>query len=257
MTTTRTQPAPAEAAALYREHARALRAWLRGRLSDPALVDDVLQDTFVSALRAGLPEGPPGPWLFGIARNKTLKLLRDRKPVGDRVAIIGAGGIGFDVAELLTHGETHGPDSIKDFGRDWGVDTNPATPGGLGKPAPRPAARQVQLLQRKAGRPGAGLGKTTGWIHRAALQARGVTMTGGVTYERIDDDGLVVTAGGETRVIPADSVVICAGQEPERSLAAALEAAGCTVHLIGGADLALELDAKRAIDQGTRLAATF
>ena len=186
-----------------------------------------------------------------------LDVLRDRKPVGDRVAIIGAGGIGFDVAELLTHGETHGPDSIKDFGRDWGVDTNPATPGGLGKPAPRPAARQVQLLQRKAGRPGAGLGKTTGWIHRAALQARGVTMTGGVTYERIDDDGLVVTAGGETRVIPADSVVICAGQEPERSLAAALEAAGCTVHLIGGADLALELDAKRAIDQGTRLAATF
>ena len=186
-----------------------------------------------------------------------LDVLRDRKPVGDRVAIIGAGGIGFDVAELLTHGETHGPDSIKDFARDWGVDTNPATPGGLGKPAPRPAARQVQLLQRKAGRPGAGLGKTTGWIHRAALQARGVTMTGGVTYERIDDDGLVVTAGGETRVIPADSVVICAGQEPERSLAAALEAAGCTVHLIGGADLALELDAKRAIDQGTRLAATF
>jgi 2,4-dienoyl-CoA reductase (NADPH2) len=186
-----------------------------------------------------------------------LDVLRDRKPVGDRVAIIGAGGIGFDVAELLTHGGAHGPDSLEDFARDWGVDTDPATPGGLGKPAPRPAARQVHLLQRKAGRPGAGLGKTTGWIHRAALQARGVTMTGGVAYERIDDDGLVVTSGGETRVIPADSVVICAGQEPERSLVAALEAAGCTVHLIGGADLAAELDAKRAIDQGTRLAATF
>ncbi|MEN2976654.1 NADPH-dependent 2,4-dienoyl-CoA reductase [Tistrella sp. BH-R2-4] len=186
-----------------------------------------------------------------------LDVLRDRAPVGERVAIVGAGGIGFDVAELLSHPAGEGLPDIAAFARDWGVDMDPASAGGVTRPAPQAAARQVHLLQRKSGRPGAGLGKTTGWIHRAALQARGVTMTGGVSYRRIGDDGVEIETGGAPATIQADTVVICAGQEPERSLVAGLEAAGCTVHLIGGADLATELDAKRAIDQGTRLAAAI
>ncbi|GGB42782.1 hypothetical protein GCM10011505_25220 [Tistrella bauzanensis] len=203
---------------------------------------------------------PRQPAIEGLDHPKVLgylDVLRDRAPVGERVAIVGAGGIGFDVAELLSHPAGEGPPDIATFARDWGVDMDPASAGGVTRPAPQAAARQVHLLQRKSGRPGAGLGKTTGWIHRAALQARGVTMTGGVSYRRIGDDGVEIETGGAPATILADTVVICAGQEPERSLVAGLEAAGCTVHLIGGADLATELDAKRAIDQGTRLAAAI
>ena len=137
----------------------------------------------------------------------------------------------------------------------WGVDPSYRTPGGTSEPEAGRSARQVILLQRSKGKPGDKLGKTTGSIHRAALKARGVAAAGGAVYRRIDDEGLHVTIGGEDKVIPADNVVICAGQEPLRDLYDALKGRGCAVHLIGGADVAAELDAKRAIDQGTRLAA--
>ena len=178
--------------------------------------------------------------------------------LGARVAVIGAGGIGFDVSEFLTHaGGPGGAQSPADWMREWGVADPEAAPGGLGTPAPDPAARQLYLLQRKTSKVGAGLGKTSGWVHRAALTARGVESIRGVTYERIDDEGLHLTVGGRSRVLAVDDVVVCAGQESRRELVEPLQAAGAPVHLIGGADLAAELDAKRAIDQGTRLAATL
>ncbi|MGZ9809226.1 oxidoreductase [Pseudoroseicyclus sp. H15] len=173
-------------------------------------------------------------------------------PVGPRVVVIGAGGIGFDVSEFLVTSEspTLHP---QDWLAEWGI-TDPALhPGGLSPAGPQPPkpAHQVTLLQRKAEKPGKRLGKTTGWIHRAGLAMRGVTMLGGVTYERITPEGLHITTSDGPRLIEADTIVLCAGQEPERSLAEAHPRA----HLIGGADVAAELDAKRAIDQGTRLAA--
>jgi 2,4-dienoyl-CoA reductase (NADPH2) len=181
--------------------------------------------------------------------------------VGNRVAVIGAGGIGFDVSEFLTHAGPHGePVGRDEWLTEWGVSTDPSAPGGLTAPAPAKAARQVYLLQRKESKVGAGLGKTSGWVHRTALRNRGVETLRGVTYERIDDAGLHITLEGKgtlAQVLPVDDVVICAGQEPRRDLLAELQAAGASVHLIGGADVAAELDAKRAIDQGTRLAATL
>jgi len=137
------------------------------------------------------------------------------------------------------------------------VDASYAAPGGSREPQVERSGRQVILLQRSKGKPGDKLGKTTGWIHRAALKARGVTTAGDAVYRCIDGEGLHVTIGGEDKVIPADSVVICAGQEPLRELYDALKTRGCSVHLIGGADVAAELDAKRAIDQGMRLAAAI
>jgi 2,4-dienoyl-CoA reductase (NADPH2) len=189
-------------------------------------------------------------------------VLQRRKPVGPRVAIIGAGGIGFDVAEFLVS-DGHSPTlDIDAWKAEWGV-TDPAEArGGLSPQGPRPTppARQVTLLQRKAGKPGAGLGKTTGWIHRAALKMKRVEMIGGVNYERIADEGLLVSYG-EKRERPewiaCDNVVICAGQLPAHDLADALRARGRAVHLVGGACEALELDAKRAIDQAARLAAAL
>ncbi|HEX6887750.1 MAG TPA: NADPH-dependent 2,4-dienoyl-CoA reductase [Candidatus Nanopelagicales bacterium] len=185
----------------------------------------------------------------------------DGAPVGDRVAIIGAGGIGFDVAEFLVvpPGESPSVD-LKEWREEWGVADPEEERGGLGTPRPTPPARQVTLLQRKRGKLGAGLGKTTGWIHRSTLQAKGVTMMPGVHYERITPEGLLVSFGEQrerTKLIEADTIVLCAGQVPERSLEAPLRAAGLAVHVIGGADEAAELDAKRAIDQGTRVAATI
>ncbi|MFE5614220.1 FAD-dependent oxidoreductase [Streptomyces sp. NPDC056463] len=184
-----------------------------------------------------------------------LDVLRDGAPVGERVAIVGAGGIGFDVAEFLTDGGEGASQDAETYFRQWGVDTSYETRGGLRAPErPRPP-RQVHLLQRKTTKVGAGLGKTTGWIHRAEMKHRGVTMVAGATYERIDDDGLHITVDGEPQTVPVDTVVLCTGQEPRRGLYEELIAAGRTAHLIGGADVAAELDAKRAIDQGTRLAA--
>ncbi|MFE5511329.1 FAD-dependent oxidoreductase [Streptomyces sp. NPDC056529] len=186
-----------------------------------------------------------------------LDVLRDGAPVGERVAVIGAGGIGFDVAEFLTDGGEGASRDPETYFRQWGVDTSYESRGGLRTPERTAPPRQVHLLQRKETKVGAGLGKTTGWIHRTELKHRGVAMVAGVTYDRIDDEGLHVTIGGEARLLPVDTVVLCAGQEPRRDLYEELVAAGRTAHLIGGADVAAELDAKRAIDQGTRLAAAL
>ncbi|MFE6461308.1 FAD-dependent oxidoreductase [Streptomyces cinereoruber] len=186
-----------------------------------------------------------------------LDVLRDGAPVGERVAVIGAGGIGFDVAEFLTDGGEGASQDPETYFRQWGVDTSYENRGGLRTPERTAPPRRVHLLQRKETKVGAGLGKTTGWIHRTELKHRGVAMVAGVTYDRIDDEGLHVTIGGESQVLPVDTVVLCAGQEPRRDLYEELVAAGRTAHLIGGADVAAELDAKRAIDQGTRLAAAL
>ncbi|MEU6624262.1 NADPH-dependent 2,4-dienoyl-CoA reductase [Streptomyces litmocidini] len=186
-----------------------------------------------------------------------LDVLRDGAPVGDRVAIIGAGGIGFDVAEFLTDGGEGASQDPETYFRQWGVDTSYENRGGLRAPERNAPPRQVHLLQRKTTKVGAGLGKTTGWIHRTELKHRGVTMVAGVSYERIDDAGLHLTIDGEPQLLPVDTVVLCSGQEPKRDLYEELVAAGRSAHLIGGADVAAELDAKRAIDQGTRLAATL
>ncbi|MFH8572287.1 FAD-dependent oxidoreductase [Streptomyces sp. NPDC017993] len=186
-----------------------------------------------------------------------LDVLRDGAQVGERVAIIGAGGIGFDVAEFLTDG---GDDASLDpavFFRQWGVDTDYGTPGGLQAPQRQAPPRTVHLLQRKATKVGAGLGKTTGWIHRTELRHRGVTMVAGADYHLIDDAGLHVTVDGRREILDVDTVVLCTGQEPRRELYEKLLAAGHEAHLIGGADVAAELDAKRAIAQGTELAATL
>jgi len=188
-------------------------------------------------------------------------LLRN-KPVGKRVAVVGAGGIGFDVSEFLV-GDGHSPTlDLKAWEKEWGV-TDPAQErGGVarGRPQIEPPARQVYLLQRKASKPGAGLGKTTGWIHRAALQMKKVEMLAGVNYEAIDERGLLISYGEKrenAQLLEVDTVVLCSGQEPLRELEAPLLAAGLKPHRIGGADVASELDAKRAINQASRLAATL
>ncbi|WP_343550681.1 NADPH-dependent 2,4-dienoyl-CoA reductase [Pantoea sp.] len=178
-----------------------------------------------------------------------LDVIRDKKPVGKRVAIIGAGGIGFDTAEFLLHQSSH-----EDFYQNWGIDHSLQARGGLIAPKPQPADRQIWLLQRKSGKPGAGLAKTTGWIHRASLQAHGVQLWGDVEYLKIDDAGLHLRHQGEAITLAVDNVVICAGQEPLRLLADQLSARGKTVRVIGGADVAQELDARRAIAQATELA---
>lgn len=184
-----------------------------------------------------------------------LDVLRDGKPVGKRVAIIGAGGIGFDVAEFLTHAGASPSLVPEKFFAEWGIDPEYRQRGGLTAAHSEAVPREVWLLQRKPTKPGKDLGKTTGWIHRTALKQRGVKMLAGVEYLRIDDAGLHIRVGGETRLLPVDNVVICAGQEPLRELEEALRTADMPVHLIGGADVAAELDAKRAIKQGTELAA--
>ncbi|MFE3268783.1 FAD-dependent oxidoreductase [Streptomyces sp. NPDC059215] len=186
-----------------------------------------------------------------------LDVLRDGAPVGDRVAILGAGGIGFDVAEFLTDGGDKASEDPATYFRNWGVDMDYRSPGGLGAPERPAPPRTVHLLQRKASKVGAGLGKTTGWIHRTELKQRGVTMVPGVRYDRIDDAGLHVTVDGAGQVLEVDTIVLCTGQEPRRDLYEELSAAGHSVHLIGGADVAAELDAKRAIKQGTELAAAL
>eukprot|EP00903_Cladosiphon_okamuranus_P020651 g18961.t1 len=191
-----------------------------------------------------------------------IDVLRHKVPVGHKVAVIGAGGIGFDVSEYLLHEGESPSESLPLWMREWGV-TDPAEHrSGLAPEGPQPEApaRKVTLLQRKAERHGKRLGKTTGWIHRATLKMKDVDFVGGVNYERIDDAGLHVSFG-EARenptVIEADTIVLCAGQVSERSLADQLSEIGVTAHVIGGADVAAELDAKRAINQGTRLAATL
>ena len=181
-------------------------------------------------------------------------VLSGRVHVGASAAIIGAGGIGFDVAEFLVH---EGPSSTLDPKRwmaEWGVDPTFESRGSLARPRPEAPARTVWLLQRSTGKPGARLGKTSGWVHRATLKAKNVQMLGEVEYLGVDEAGLKIRIAGVEQVLPVDQIVVCAGQEPRRDLHAALLATGVTAHLIGGADVATELDAKRAIDQGSRLA---
>nr|WP_271211504.1 NADPH-dependent 2,4-dienoyl-CoA reductase [Rhodococcus wratislaviensis]GLK37569.1 NADPH-dependent 2,4-dienoyl-CoA reductase [Rhodococcus wratislaviensis] len=203
---------------------------------------------------------PRVPSIPGIDHPKVLtypEVVRGGKPVGKSVAVIGAGGIGVDVSEFLTH--EHSPTlDLKEWKQEWGVTEPEAAAGALTTPIPEPSPREVYLLQRKSGRIGAGLAKTTGWVHRAALKNKGVQELSGVNYERIDDDGLHITFGAKRekpRTLAVDNVVICAGQESVRDLVDELTVAGVTTHVIGGADVAAELDAKRAIEQGTRLAA--
>jgi 2,4-dienoyl-CoA reductase (NADPH2) len=218
--------------------------------------DEVIIATGVLPRDPQIP-GQDGPSVLGY-----VDVLRGKAAVGKRVAVVGAGGIGFDVSEYLVHEGESPTENLPEWMKEWGV-TDPADQrSGLAPEGPQPSApaRQVTLLQRKAEKPGKRLGKTTGWIHRASLMMKDVQMKAGVNYERIDAEGLHISYG-EARerpeVIACDTVVLCAGQVSERSLADALEAKGVTCHVIGGADVAAELDAKRAIDQGTRLAATL
>ncbi|CAM3572331.1 NADPH-dependent 2,4-dienoyl-CoA reductase [Smaragdicoccus niigatensis] len=228
-----------------------LKLSTKATAADLAGYDDVILATGV---RPRIPNIP------GVDHPKVLtyaELVREEKPVGKKVAVIGAGGIGFDVTEFLT---VDGSPSLKldDWKEEWGVVDPEDAPGALGKPKPSPAARDVVMLQRKGSSFGKGLGKTSGWVHRAAVKAKGVEQIGNVNYEKIDDSGLHISFGEKRErptVIECDNIILCAGQESVRDLEGALREAGVNLHLIGGADLAAELDAKRAIDQGTRLAA--
>jgi 2,4-dienoyl-CoA reductase (NADPH2) len=210
--------------------------------------DEIVIATGVLPRKVEFP-GSDDPRVLGY-----LDVLARNRPVGPRVAIIGAGGIGFDMAEFLVEPPPSPATDVARWSREWGVDTQQSHRGGLLKAQPEAPQRQVWLLQRSEGRPGARLNKTTGWVHRATLKAKRVTMLGAVGYERFDDGGLHITINGQPQVLPVDNVVICAGQEPDRRLADALAGTDLAMHLIGGADVAAELDAKRAIDQGTRLA---
>jgi 2,4-dienoyl-CoA reductase (NADPH2) len=215
----------------------------------PAHFDEVVLATGVT---------PRDPRIEGQDHPKVLSyldVLGRGKPVGRKVAIIGAGGIGFDMAEFLVH-EGHSPTvDAPAWLREWGIDPALEARGGLVPPQPAPPAREVFLLQRSEGKLGERLNKTSGWVHRSTLKMKRVQMIGGVTYRKVDDRGLHVTIGTKDQVLDVDHVVVCAGQEPNRELRDAIAANGLPVHLIGGADVAAELDAKRAIDQGTRLAA--
>ena len=219
------------------------------RLADESF-DAVVVSTGVRPRRLNIP-GADHPKVITY-----IDAIRGMKPVGKTVAIIGAGGIGFDTAVLITH---EGPSSSLDrdrFFKEWGVDREYRQPGGLlaAHSETQPSPRRVTMLQRKASKMGAGLGKSTGWIHRAALRKRGVEMINGVAYEKIDDEGLHIVKNENRQTIPADTIIVCAGQESLRTLADELTGKGLQVHIIGGAEKAGELDAKRAIDQGARLA---
>ena len=199
---------------------------------------------------------PRTPSITGIGHAKVLSYLDVLRgaAVGEKVALIGAGGIGFDVASFLLT-ERDGPQPLGEWLSQWGIDLDNATGGGLIPPVSAVPRRQLWLLQRKAGQPGAGLGKTSGWVHRAHLKHHGVRMLGGVEYLRIDDDGLHLRIDGREQCLAVDNVVICAGQEPLLELQPTLAAENLRYHVIGGANVARELDAKRAIREGAELAA--
>jgi len=234
-----------------RQHGVDVRLNTRVAAGDLADHDEVVVATGVVPRTPQIP-GIDHPRVLGY-----LDVLRDGARVGDRVAVLGAGGIGFDVAEYLTDGGDKASEDPATYFRHWGVDMDYRAPGGLTAPERPAPPRTVHLLQRKTSKVGAGLGRTTGWIHRTELKHRGVTMVPGVTYDRIDDAGLHLTVDGESRLLEVDTIVLCTGQEPRRDLYEELVAAGRTPHLIGGADVAAELDAKRAIRQGTELAAAL
>ncbi|HEX3782883.1 MAG TPA: NADPH-dependent 2,4-dienoyl-CoA reductase [Pseudonocardiaceae bacterium] len=232
---------------------------VRLKLSTHAVADDLLRAEYAEIVLATgvLPRMPGIPGIDHPSVASYADVVSGRREAGERVAVIGAGGIGYDVSELLTHTRE---ESVADWMREWGVTTDPEAQGGLAERRPEPARRQVYLLQRRTTAFGTGLGKTSGWVHRAALKAKGVVLLGGANYERIDDAGLHVRFApkyNRPQTLAVDTIVVCAGQEPRRDLLDALNTAGRAVRLIGGADLATELDAKRAIDQGTRLAAAL
>ncbi|TCM41690.1 NADPH-dependent 2,4-dienoyl-CoA reductase [Kribbella sp. VKM Ac-2568] len=253
-------PGKEEFAETIRYYGRRLElTGVKVHLGRRASVDDLRGFDEVVLATGVVPRIPAIP---GIDHEKVLSyvdVVRFGRPVGARVAVVGAGGIGVDVSEFLTTVDSPTLD-LAAWKAEWGVTDPRQAAGALTKPRPEPSPRQVFLLQRKPGKIGAGLGKTTGWVHRAALKNKQVEQLRGVNYERIDDEGLHLTFGPKRekpRTLAVDTVVICAGQEPVRDLVDDLRAAGVSVHLIGGADRAAELDAKRAIDQGTRLAATL
>ncbi|WP_406352016.1 NADPH-dependent 2,4-dienoyl-CoA reductase [Streptomyces sp. NBC_01635] len=227
------------------------------RLDTRVTADDVTGHDEVVVATGVTPRVPDLPGVDHPSVLGYLDVLRDGAPVGDRVAVLGAGGIGFDVAEFLTDGGDKAHEDPETYFRQWGVDMDHRTPGGLTAPERPAPPRTVHLLQRKTTKVGAGLGKTTGWIHRTELKHRGVTMVPGVRYDRIDDAGLHLTVDGESTVLEVDTIVLCTGQEPRRDLYEELVSAGRSVHLIGGADVAAELDAKRAVKQGTEVAAAL
>jgi 2,4-dienoyl-CoA reductase (NADPH2) len=234
------------------------RLGVRVHLSSEADVAELTGGYDAVILATGV--NPRVPVIEGIDHPKVLgytEVLDGSRTAGEKVAVIGAGGIGFDVSEFLTH--RHSPTLDRDaWMAEWGVGDPVLNRGGLVPREGEPSPRQVWLLQRRTSRLGAGLGKTTGWVHRASIAHKGVKLVPGANYTKIDDDGLHVEIAGEgARVLDVDHVVICAGQEPRRDLVEPLTAAGVTVHVIGGADVAAELDAKRAIDQASRLAATL
>lgn len=227
------------------------------RLGKPVAASDLAGFDHV-VLATGIT--PRQPAIPGIAHPKVtnyIDVIEGRRQVGSKVAIIGAGGIGFDVAELLTHAGDS-PDPVAAYRQEWGIDpTYTANRGGLTPPQMPATPRQLWLLQRKSSKVGGGLAKTTGWARNLLLKKRGVTMLGGVEYLGIDDAGLHIQTDGKVQVLDVDTVVICAGQEPRRDLVAGLEAAGIPHTLVGGADVAAELDAKRAIGQATAFARSF
>jgi len=250
-----------------KEEFKGLIAWFTRQLDHPnitlrlgtAATGDNLQGQDEVILATGVTPRDPGiPAEPGSRVLSYLDVLKGA-PVGKRVAIIGAGGIGFDLAEFLAEAGQSPTLDIGEWRREWGVTPPWAARGGLVAPQPEPPAREIFLLQRKPEKPGRRLGKTTGWIHRATLAAKGVKMLGGIQYHRITPDGLWITSPDkqEPQLLPVDAVVLCAGQDPARDLSDRLTQAGIRHHLIGGADVAAELDAKRAIDQAVRLAATF
>ena len=225
-----------------------VRLSTRAEAGDLATYDEVVIATGVTP-RIPVIDGIDHPSVVSYA-----DVLAGRVVPGRRVAVIGAGGIGVDVAHWLAHDPT---DTVDDWLAHWGVGDPAVHPGGLTEPKPRTPTREVTLVQRRTTRIGIGLGKTSGWAHRSVLKQSGVVQVTGATYDRVDDDGLHVTVDGEAQVLACDHVVVCAGQDSVRALHDELVAAGRTPHLIGGADVAAELDAKTAIDQGTRVAAAL
>ena len=211
--------------------------------------DEVIICTGVNPRRANI-DGEDHPKVLSY-----VDVLHHRKPVGQSVAVVGAGGIGFDVAEFLSQtGESPSLD-VEKFMEEWGVDMNYNLPGGLMSENHKSAARQIFLLKRSKGKHGAGLGRTTGWIHRTSLKKRNITMISSVQYQKIDDQGIHISVNDKSRVLEVDNVVICAGQQPAQDLYHDLLGSGLQVHVVGGAYKATELDATVAIKQGTELAA--
>jgi len=235
-------------------HGVTVRLGTRVSATELAGYDDVVLATGVAPRIPAIP-GIDHPMVLTYA-----EAITGAKPVGKTVAVIGAGGIGFDVSELLVTDDspTHEPLSLKEWKAEWGVADPWEERGALTTPIPAPPAREVYLLQRTNGAQGKRLGKTSGWVHRASLKAKGVHQLSGVNYERVSDDGLHISFGPKRerpRLLAVDNVVVCAGQEPVRDLEDDLRQMGIDPHIIGGAAFAVELDAKRAIKQGTELAA--